>query len=105
MRIRGRIIRIAALPTMHLCLSAWAAASHDAWNWILLAGLDLPLVYIQSYFMNRFNLGLVSPCGLTIFGTLWWLSIGVALSYFFEWFVRICVVRAQKEDEGTRHGN
>jgi hypothetical protein len=87
MRHFKRVIWIAVLPTIHLCLSAWAAASHDAWNWILLSGLDLPLVYIQSYFMDRFSLGLISPWGLTVFGTVGWLCVGVALSYIFPWLV------------------
>jgi hypothetical protein len=37
--------------------------------------------------MDRFSLGLISPWGLTVFGTVGWLCVGVALSYIFPWLV------------------
>ena len=88
MRHFKRAILIAVLPTVHLCLCAYAAVSNDVWNWMLLGLIDIPLVLLQMYVVNRNSLGLASPLGLTIFGTMWWLCNGVALSFMIEWFKR-----------------
>jgi hypothetical protein len=81
------------------------AVSRDVWNWIFLSLIDFPLVYVEMFvhkhIWDRFEYVLISPWGLTIFGTIWWLCVGVVLSFIFAWFLRVCVVRAQKEDEDT----
>jgi hypothetical protein len=63
--------------------------------WIIF--IDFPLTYLG----DKFNLPIFTALCLTILGTLLWLCIGVALSYIIPWFVRICMLRAQNEDEGT----
>lgn len=105
MRHLKRAIGIAVLPTIHLCLCAYVAASEDVWNWIELSVIDFPLLYVgillDKHIGDRFLWLLIGPWGLTIFGTMWWLCVGAALSYFFAWFVRICVARAQREDKDS----
>jgi hypothetical protein len=92
MRNFKRAILIAVLPTVHLCLCAYVAVSEDVWNWILLTLIDFPLPYVEmfvhKYIWARFHYVLISPWGLTIFGTLWWLCVGLALSYIVGWFQR-----------------
>lgn len=105
MRHLTRSVLIATLPTVHLFLCAYVAVSHDVWKWILLSLIDFPLVYSEMYVHKhiwyRFEYVLISPWGLTIFGTTWWLCVGIALSYIFPWFVRIfkwLVQKAMVED-------
>jgi hypothetical protein len=75
---------------------------------MLLGLIDSPLVYaemfVDKYIWNGFQYVLVSPVGLSILGTMMWLCVGVILSYMLPWFVRMCVDRARKEDEGNRIG-
>ena len=81
---RNRIIRIAFLPTMHLCLCALAAFpdGFGNWNGMLIFLLDLPLTFIREWL----NLPLFTTVSLTVYGTLWWLFIGVVLSSLYDWF-------------------
>jgi hypothetical protein len=89
MRHPKRLIWIAALPTVHLLLCAYVAVSGDIWKWILLSiVVDLPLLFVQKYVGDRCGFLLIGPWRLTIFGTAWWLCIGVGLSYIFERFSR-----------------
>jgi hypothetical protein len=88
MRHFKRAILIAVLPTVHLCLCAYVAVSHDVWNWILLSLIDFPLLYLQKYVGDPFNFAVLGPLRLTVFGTVWWLCIGVALSYIVAWCER-----------------
>ena len=88
MRLLKRIIWIAVLPTTHLILCAVVAASGDVWQWILLSLVDLPVAYLLVYVGDRYGFVLLTPWGLTICGTFWWLCVGVALRYMFEWLKR-----------------
>jgi hypothetical protein len=97
MRHPKRAIWIAVLPTTHLCLCGYVAVTGDVWKWMELSLLDFPLVYVQKYVGDRYGLFLISPWNLTIFGTVWWLCVGVALSFIFEWLVRL---GGQHTDEG-----
>ena len=81
-------VRIAVLPATHLCLVAYIATLHDAWDWILLVLIDFPLAYLAmlgKYLGNWWTWGLIGPWGLAVFGTLWWLCVGIALSRAFDW--------------------
>jgi hypothetical protein len=84
-------VRIAALPTIHPCLVVYLVVSNNAWDWMLLALIDFPLV-ILSMLGKRLGdwwaWGLISPWGLAVFGTLWWLGVGILLSRTFDWIVR-----------------
>jgi hypothetical protein len=46
--------------------------------WIIM--LDFPLTYLGEVC----NLQLFTPLRLTIFGTMWWLCIGVVLSFIID---------------------
>ena len=88
LRLLKRVIWIAVLPTTHLILCAYAAVSGDTWDWILLSLIDFPLAYLQKYVGDRCGFWLLAPLRLTVFGTVWWLCIGIVLTYSFEWFKR-----------------
>jgi hypothetical protein len=81
-------VQIAALPTIHLCLVVYLGVLNNAWDWMLLALIDFPLV-ILSMLGKRLGdwwaWGMISPLGLAIFGTLWWLCVGIVLSRAFDW--------------------
>ena len=68
-------------------MCAYLARSGDVWGWILLGIIDLPLGYVAMYGGDLFKF-VISPWGLTVFGTLLWLCVGVALSFMIEWFKR-----------------
>jgi hypothetical protein len=85
MRHPKRLIWIAVLPTTHLLLCALAALLPDVyWNWMWIILLDFPFTYALVKAEKLYNVVLISPLGLTILGTAWWLCIGIALSYIFE---------------------
>jgi hypothetical protein len=88
LRLLKRVIWIAVLPTTHLILCACAAVSGDVWQWILLSLVDFPLLYLQKYVGDRCGILLLTPLRLTVFGTVWWLCVGIALKYIFEWLKR-----------------
>lgn len=88
MRHFKRAILIGVLPTVHLCVCAYVAVSDDIWNWMSLSLIDFPLLFLQKYVGDPCNFVVLGPLRLTIFGTVWWLCIGVALSSIIEWLER-----------------
>ena len=93
MRYSWRIVRIAVLPTVHLGLCALVALlAPNSWYWFWIFALDMPASFALGYLNGLWHFtdksALVFYLCLTIVGTLWWLCIGVALSYLFEWVVR-----------------
>lgn len=84
MRPFRRVITIAVLPAVHLCLCCYIATSGDIWEWMLLSLSDFPLLYIQEYVGDRLGFVLISPLRVTLLGTAWWLCLGFAL----EWAIR-----------------
>jgi hypothetical protein len=89
MRHSKRAILIATLPTVHLCLCVLLELlGGDSWNWMLIMLLDFPLLYLQKYLGDPWHLVLVTPLPLSIFGTIWWLCVGIALSFIIERFKR-----------------
>jgi hypothetical protein len=73
------------MPTFHLCLCAFTVVflGQDNWDWIFVATLDIPLLLLMACFKLP-----IDRVILTIAGTIWWLCIGVALSFMIEWFER-----------------
>lgn len=69
--------------------------SGDTWDWILLALIDFPVADLLKYVGDRYGVWLVAPLGLTVFGTLCWLCVGIALTYIFE---RLKRSRSSKAD-------
>lgn len=88
MRPLKRVIWIALLPTTHLILCAYAAVSGDTWDWILLSLIDFPVADLLKYVGDRCGFWLLAPLRLTVIGTVWWLCVGIALTYIFEWLKR-----------------
>ena len=88
MRPIQRVLRIAMLPAGHalLCFIAGRLAGHDDYNtnWMVVILVDLPFIYIWKLF----SLPRLGPWSLIIFGTVWWLCVGIALTFIFEWFGR-----------------
>jgi hypothetical protein len=101
MRRYKRVVQISVLPTIHLGLCALVALlAPNSWWWFWISALDLPATLVLGYLNSLWHFTdkslLVFVSSLTIFGTLWWLCIGVALSYFFEWFVRKIGMKKQQ---------
>lgn len=94
-----RVIWIAVLPTTHLILCACAAVSGDAWDWILLGLIDFPVADLLKHVGDRSGFWLLAPLRLTVFGTLWWLCVGIALTYIFE-----RLKRSRSSKAGTANG-
>jgi hypothetical protein len=89
MRHSKRAILIATLPTVHLCLCVLLELlGGDSWSWMLIMLLDFPLLYLQKYVGDPCHFVLVTPLPLSIFGTIWWLCVGIALSLIIERFTR-----------------
>ena len=101
MKHRSQVIEIAVLPAIHLCLCALAAFLPDNWNWMWIMLLDAPISSALAYANELWHFAdispLIAPLSLTVLGTIWWLCIGVALSFIKRWFQR------QKRNEGACH--
>lgn len=84
LRLSTQVIRIAALPTMHLCLCAvtYCSFGDDGWRWMVVMVLDLPLLLLMHLFKDPPD----TVMSVTILGTIWWLCIGIALFSMLEWF-------------------
>lgn len=81
-----RILQIAILPTVHLCLCALTILflGQDSWDWIFLTLVDVPVLA----FIGWFTPPPYDSMTITIFGTIWWLCIGLAISFISEWLGR-----------------
>ena len=88
MRLSKRAIWIAVLPSMHLILCALVGMSGgDAWYWIAISLIDLPLVFLHEA-GKPYGIKVLTPLGVTVLGTLLWLCIAIAVAYFVQWLKR-----------------
>lgn len=81
-----RILQIASLPAIHLCLCAATVLflGQDSWDWIFVTLVDVPVLAL----MGRFTPPPYESMTITIFGTIWWLCIGIAISLISDWLGR-----------------
>jgi hypothetical protein len=82
---------------VHLCLCAFTALflGQDNWDWIFVATLNLPLIFLMDWFKLP-----IDRVTLTVAGTVWWLCIGIAISCISDWFARRRRMKALDAERG-----
>jgi hypothetical protein len=77
-----RIIQIASLPTIHLCLCVITILflGQDVWDWMFVTLMDIPVLVLMGWFKPP----PYDSMTITISGTVWWLCIGIGISFISE---------------------